>query len=131
MRCPLHAEVALWFLQRPKAFLWAIECECLACIQPSMRLLNAGTLVLKEYFEDNVSPYAILSHRWRDGEVSFQDIQSATPTHRAGYEEIRRTCLRALGDGLTHAWIDTCCTSPKASSSAMHPRRTLGLPAIG
>lgn len=81
-----------------------------------MRLLNAKTLLLEEYFDCDVPPYAILSHRWRDGEVSLQDIQGPPPAHKAGYEKIRQTCLRALEDGLTHAWVDTCCIDKSSST---------------
>lgn len=81
-----------------------------------MRLLNVNTLLLEEYFDRNVPPYAILSHRWRDDEVSFQDIQGPPPTHKAGYEKIRQTCLRASEDGFTHAWVDTCCIDKSSSA---------------
>jgi hypothetical protein len=41
-----------------------------------MRLLNAKTRKLELFFGDSVPPYAILSHRWSDKELSFQDMQS-------------------------------------------------------
>ena len=37
-----------------------------------MRLLNVNTLEFKEFFDDKVPLYAILSHRWGDDEVSYQ-----------------------------------------------------------
>src|SRR5271156_2671123 len=40
-----------------------------------MRLLNVKTRKSEEFF-DNIPPYAILSHRWGDDEVTFQDIKS-------------------------------------------------------
>lgn len=42
-----------------------------------MRLLNTSTLKLREFHDDGIPDYAILSHTWEDGEVSFQTIESA------------------------------------------------------
>lgn len=92
-----------------------------------MRLLNVKTLLLEEFFDRDVPPYAILSHRWADGEVSFQDIQSkdSPPVHKAGYEKIRKTCLLAIEDGLTHAWIDTCCIDKSSSAELSESINTM------
>jgi hypothetical protein len=49
-----------------------------------MRLLNATSLKLEEFFESTAPKYAILSHTWTDDEVSYQDIQDPPPqpTHK-------------------------------------------------
>jgi hypothetical protein len=39
-----------------------------------MRLINVRTLQLEEYFGSQIPSYAILSHCWSEGEVTFQDI---------------------------------------------------------
>lgn len=41
-----------------------------------MRLINANTIELEEFWGEIDKPYAILSHRWEDGEVSFQNMQN-------------------------------------------------------
>jgi len=41
-----------------------------------MRLINVGTLEMKEFFDSNAPNYAILSHTWGDQEVSFADWQA-------------------------------------------------------
>ncbi|THU97861.1 HET-domain-containing protein [Dendrothele bispora CBS 962.96] len=70
-----------------------------------------------------VPPYAILSHRWIQGqEVSYQEFldgasrnASSGPLNlfstkrKSGYNKIRAACQQALKDGLRYIWIDTCC----------------------
>lgn len=48
-----------------------------------MRLINAKTKILAEFLESATPRYAILSHTWGDGEVSFQDM-TATPASGNG-----------------------------------------------
>lgn len=81
-----------------------------------MRLLNATTLDLEEFFNDNLPKYAILSHRWQDGEVSLQDMQNGTASKKAGFWKIKTCCEQAVEDGLTHAWVDTCCIDKTSSA---------------
>jgi hypothetical protein len=44
-----------------------------------MRLINTTTYELEEFVDERGVGYAILSHRWLDGEVSFQQFQSTKP----------------------------------------------------
>ena len=75
-----------------------------------MRLLNARTLQLEEVFDESTNEYAILSHRWEDGEVKFGDIQEkAKAAKLTGFEKIERSCAQAVKDGYSYIWIDTCC----------------------
>jgi hypothetical protein len=67
-----------------------------------MRLLHTETLQLHEFFGANIPPYAILSHTWGEGEVSFQEMQSGDGKSKAGYEKIRRCCERADADGFLY-----------------------------
>ena len=39
-----------------------------------MRLLHTTRLTLEEFFDNKISPYAILSHRWEADELSLQDF---------------------------------------------------------
>lgn len=76
-----------------------------------MRLLNAKTSRLEVYHDHGFRPrYAILSHTWGDEEVTFQDVEAASPpTHMLGYKKVVETCQRALEQGLDYVWVDTCC----------------------
>jgi hypothetical protein len=73
-----------------------------------MHLLNARTRVLKEFIgDDNLPPYAILSHTWEEDEVKFQDIGSPGAESKLGYKKIKYCCDQAIQDGLEWAWVDT------------------------
>lgn len=81
-----------------------------------MRLLEIGddgTLSLTRDLisdDDNVPPYAILSHTWKEGEeVTYDDFRDGTGESKAGYEKIRFCQEAALRDGVKHFWVDTCC----------------------
>lgn len=63
-----------------------------------MRLLNATTLNLDEFF-DEVPPYAILSHTWEAEEVGFQDLADPDKKTLQGFAKIRGCCAQALRDG--------------------------------
>jgi len=81
-----------------------------------MRLLDTKTLKLYEFFGSNIPPYAILSHTWGDGEVSFQEMQSGDAGSKAGYEKVKRCCEIAAAGGFQYAWVDTCCIDKTSSS---------------
>ena len=73
-----------------------------------MRLINTKTLGLEEFVGDNPY-YAILSHRWEDGEVTLQDLKSGRGTEMAGYTKIVRCCEQAARDGWQYAVSDSRC----------------------
>ncbi|ROW08388.1 hypothetical protein VMCG_03072 [Cytospora schulzeri] len=87
-----------------------------------MRLLDTTSLKFKEFFEDNIPSYAILSHTWGrpDEEVSFQDMgldpQTLSDNRRYGYTKIVNTCRLARNHGLQYAWVDTCCIDKSSSA---------------
>lgn len=68
-----------------------------------MRLLHARTLKSEEFFGANIPPYAILSHRWEDAEVTFQDVESGSGTDKKGWGKIKGCCERAAKDGWDYA----------------------------
>ncbi|KAK7917815.1 hypothetical protein PG985_011423 [Apiospora marii] len=93
-----------------------------------MWLLNSASSQLKCFISDEDKPqYAILSHTWGDGEVSFQHWQAAYSSdslfgafpedwrhrnrynlHRMrGYEKIARCQKKALKNGIEWVWVDT------------------------
>jgi len=100
-----------------------------------MRLLNTRTLQVKEFLEsgststlvhiegsnvssDGFPKYAILSHTWGDGEVSFQDMQGdrELAERKDGFAKLRASCALALKEGYGYIWIDTCCIDKTSSA---------------
>ena len=61
--------------------------------------------------DDQIPPYAILSHTWGldTDEVTFEDLTNNTGRHKAGYEKIWFCGEQARQDDLQYFWIDTCC----------------------
>jgi len=81
-----------------------------------MRLINTRTLKLHQ-FSSRIPPYAILSHTWGQGEVSFQDFNSVPRRKRKiGFKKILATCREAQRQGLDYAWVDTCCIDKTSSA---------------
>lgn len=96
-----------------------------------MRLLHTTELRFEEFFDANVPPYAILSHRWGDSEVSYQDLMQDRKKDGAGYVKILAFCKRAAADMAIYGnryggkavkgpfdwvWIDTCCIDKSSSA---------------
>jgi hypothetical protein len=73
-----------------------------------MRLLNTTTLELHEFFDANIPSYAILSHRWEDGEVSFKDVIKPRNLKAPGWIKIAKACDLARMRKHKWIWIDTC-----------------------
>ena len=87
-----------------------------------MWLLDAESREL-EYFEgDRIPPYAILSHRWEDEEVTFEDMKRGQGRQKQGYRKIDFACIQALlehsnkGTPVRHVWVDTCCINKDSSA---------------
>ena len=81
-----------------------------------MRLLeynSAGQFSLTKDFvdDDEIPPYAILSHTWGADaeEVTFKDLTDSTGADKLGYEKIRFCAEQARRDKLLYFWVDTCC----------------------
>ncbi|CZR54510.1 related to HET domain protein [Phialocephala subalpina] len=81
-----------------------------------MRLLNATTFKLEEFFDENFPQYAILSHRWQADEVSLQDIQKGTAKEKAGFVKVKLICEEAVRRKLQYVWVDTCCIDKSSSA---------------
>ena len=65
-----------------------------------MRLLNAKTLKLHSFLGRDIPPYAILSHRWGESEVIFQDLEDERGVDVARADpKIFGCCTQALKDG--------------------------------
>jgi hypothetical protein len=78
---------------------------------------SEGGLSLTTFLGDNTTPrYAILSHTWEAGEVTFADLRDGTGTEMAGYEKIQFCGEQAKRDGLQYFWVDTCCIDKSSSA---------------
>jgi hypothetical protein len=66
----------------------------------------------------NIPRYAILSHRWREEEVLFADMEGEASVARAknGYQKLEASCEIALGCGFKYIWCDTCCIDKSSSA---------------
>ena len=122
----------------------------------AMRLLNTSTFELEEFFEPEnvvdeeslsdegnrsderkIPRYAILSHRWGDEEITFQELQqkdvtvllkstkmqvvNGEPLHclqnvKKGFSKIIGCALQAEKDGFEYIWCDTCCINKTDST---------------
>jgi ankyrin repeat protein len=78
--------------------------------------LDAGGFELKEFGEENVPRYAILSHTWGEEEVTFQDMALGGFANKKGYDKIRGCCSLTRVNGYDYAWIDTCCIDKTSSA---------------
>jgi hypothetical protein len=80
-----------------------------------MRLLkctSADTFKFTQNYklEDDIPPYAILSHTWIDDEeVTYEDVLQIRNKGKTGYDKIRVCGQQAKRDGLDYFWVDTCC----------------------
>lgn len=84
-----------------------------------MHLINARTFKLEEFWNNKVQPYAILSHRWGNGEISLLDMQSLSIGQLAnsqGFVKIKFACEQAVKDGYEYVWVDTCCINKDSSA---------------
>jgi hypothetical protein len=81
-----------------------------------MRLLHCTKLYFEEFFDNKIPEYAILSHRWEDGEVSLEDFLAGRKSNGAGYVKIKQACRTAATEGYIWVWIDTCCIDKKSSA---------------
>jgi hypothetical protein len=85
-----------------------------------MRLLNTENLNLE--VKSDGTPYAILSHRWGEDEILFQDLASNQDETRKqakqkrGYVKIEGACRQARSDGFQYIWVDTCCIDKSSSA---------------
>ena len=88
-----------------------------------MRLLNTQTFEFGEFYDHDIPPYAILSHRWRQDEVSYGDFLAGRKRNGAGYAKIIRACGLAASESQKEGaeygpwiWIDTCCINQASST---------------
>jgi hypothetical protein len=74
---------------------------------------------LRFFIGTDIPPYMILSHRWRDDEVLFEDMTGAARVDaqaKKGYSKLETSCRIALQQKLEYAWLDTCCIDKTSSA---------------
>jgi hypothetical protein len=82
-----------------------------------MRLLAVDTYQVRVFDKNDTPPYAILSHVWGDGEVTFHDLQNPeTAADKAGFCKLAHFCAEARRNGLSYVWVDTCCIDRTSSA---------------
>jgi len=79
-----------------------------------------------EFGDDEVTEYAILSHRWIVGqEVDYNEIvelakmdekKRSEIRQSGGYRKILQSCEQAKKDGYEWLWVDTCCIDKGSSA---------------
>lgn len=59
----------------------------------------------------DIPNYAILSHRWEDDEVSYQDFVNGTVQERKGFRKLDLFCKQVMQNeqDVEYVWMDTCC----------------------
>lgn len=77
-----------------------------------------GSFSLNERSEDDIPPYAILSHTWGadEEELIYRDLVEGTGHDKTGYRKLEFCRRQAEKDGLEYFWIDTCCIDKSSSS---------------
>lgn len=83
-----------------------------------MRLLNTSSGAFKEFHEAPYPEYGILSHRWGHDshEVSFHDFRAQLKMDTSGHRKVDRFLDIVAADGLSWAWVDTCCIDKTSSA---------------
>ncbi|KAL4069937.1 heterokaryon incompatibility protein-domain-containing protein [Scleroderma yunnanense] len=78
-----------------------------------------------EFRDDETTDYAILSHRWIEQEVDYDEMTQLAKMEeeerddirqRDGYRKILDGCEQAKRDGYKWLWVDTCCINKESSA---------------
>jgi len=84
-----------------------------------MRLLqrsSGGDFELISFSDEDLPPYAILSHTWIDDqEVTYNELVARTGKDKTGYDKIRFCARQVEAEGLQYFWVDTCCIDKSTS----------------
>ncbi|TGO33576.1 hypothetical protein BHYA_0238g00010 [Botrytis hyacinthi] len=84
-----------------------------------MRLLDTKdteNLRVQEFSQRNIPSYAILSHRWEEEEVTFEDVKNGDLKQKKGFAKLKECRRRAREDGYDWVWADTCCIDKSSSA---------------
>ncbi|OQN96228.1 hypothetical protein B0A48_17790 [Cryoendolithus antarcticus] len=83
-----------------------------------MRLLNVDTFKLHDFLDDKRPPYVIASHRWLDGETTFQKVRDGEDTDAPGYKKVEAFAhfVREHTPAIKWLWVDTCCINKDSAA---------------
>ncbi|KAK1818806.1 hypothetical protein LTR12_006733 [Friedmanniomyces endolithicus] len=101
-----------------------------------MRLLHLTSLEFQEFYGEEIPPYAILSHRWGKGEISYKDMRKKRHLEGPGFAKLQGFCKFARSNLSVHSvtenedgaepgwnestlewgWIDACCINSSSSA---------------
>lgn len=90
-----------------------------------MHLIDTATFQLHTVVSEEDEDYAILSHRWREGEVLYEDIEGFQSSRKEGVAKLQAFCAEARqyadsrssrNRGFRYVWADTCCIDKKSSA---------------
>ena len=97
----------------------------------AIRLIHAETRQLSFFMGESIPEFAILSHTWGEGEISFLDMMAikSDPEHaatkRPGYAKIVQICKQAIKDNISYVWVDTCCIDKTSSAELSEAINTM------
>ena len=80
-----------------------------------MRLLNTETLKIHDFSAGWKPQYAILSHRWEEDEVDFDDVLEGKNLEKAGWKKVKAVC-KLVEKYYDWVWMDTCCIAKSSSA---------------
>ncbi|KAK0668412.1 putative vegetative incompatibility HET containing-domain protein [Cercophora samala] len=85
-----------------------------------MWLIDCNTYQLRQHDINGPSPtpYLILSHTWRDDEVTHAEMKNSLDVakQKKGFAKIKGISDVAVKQGYTHVWVDTCCIDKTSSA---------------
>ena len=81
-----------------------------------MWLIDTTSLELKDFMGIPTDKYAILSHRWMEEEVNFEEFRTGEGRGKKGFAKILHSCRIAKARGFKYAWVDTCCIDKRSSA---------------
>ena len=117
-----HMDLYSMYLINVKALLEREE--LMTKITTKRKRVDCPAKVL-ELRDDEVTQYAILSHRWGEQEVGYDEIVELAKRdeekrdeirQRDGYRKILDSCKQAEKDGYEWLWVDTCCIDKRSSA---------------
>ncbi|KXJ84731.1 heterokaryon incompatibility protein-domain-containing protein [Microdochium bolleyi] len=98
-----------------------------------MRLLKTSDLQFEEHHGSEIPEYAILSHRWCEPELSYQDmcriIEHGIVPHEprtSSYHKIMNCRAQARRSGHGYIWADTCCIDKTSSAEYQEAINSMG-----
>lgn len=81
-----------------------------------MHLINVNTGALEYSIGSRIPEYAILSHTWEDGELTYQTYLNGQSGGMKGIAKIVKTCELAKKYKISYVWIDTACIDKSSSA---------------